>query len=116
MAGRWAFLSFKDVVNEVNSVADLTALGSLTLMIEDILEVKPAKQELLFQYFDQVRSSNEGTPMFIIGSSSPLEDLKDEGMVHPGLVAFLKQQRLEVDRLPRDSQRLQETLEIMLQF
>jgi hypothetical protein len=111
---RWAFLNFSDVAAEIKTVEDIRTLGSLTLWIEDILNLNPEQQALIHQFVSDSSPADE--PLLVIGSSSSLESLEERKMIHTGLVKILKIHRLEVDRLPRDPKLLQETLEFMLEF
>ncbi len=111
---RWAFLKFSDVAIEMKSVEDLRGLGSLTLWIEDILNLSPEQQSLIHQFISDASPAEE--PLLIIGSASGIESLEEQKMIHLGLGKILKMNRLEVDRLPRDPKLLQETLEFMLEF
>lgn len=110
----WAFLKFSDIAAEMKSVEDIRVLGNLTLWIEDILQLSPEQQTLIHQFVSN--SSPASEPLLVIGSSSSLESLEAQNMIHRGLVKILKVHRLEVDRLPKDPKLLQETLEFMLEF
>jgi len=110
----WAFLQFSDIQNEIQSVADIKTLGALTLVIDDILQVSPAHQQILNDYLSTSSVTDE--PLWIIGCASRLEDLEEQNMLHPGLATILKAHRLEVERLPKDPKLLQESLEIILEF
>lgn len=114
MAERWAYLKFSDIQGQVQTVQDLKSLGSLTLLIEDVLNLKPEHQELLHLALSNAVPAEE--PLFIVGCSSPIEDLESQDLIHRGLAKILKVHRLEVERLPRDPKLLQESLEIMLEF
>ncbi len=113
ISDRWAFLRFKDIQGQIKSVEDLKALGSLTLLIEDILELSPEQQELIHQFLKSAKSSQD--PLLVIGSGSKIENLEADQMIHEGLAPLLKMHRLEIDRLPRDTGLLHEALEIMLE-
>lgn len=110
---RWAFLKFKDIQAQVQFPEDIKSLGSLTLVIDDVLELSPQQQETIYQYLISAQATME--PLLIIGSASKIESLEDQNLIHPGLAQVLKLQRLEVDRLPRDSKLLHDALEIMLE-
>lgn len=111
---RWAFVKLSDIQSQVRSPADLKSLGALTLLIDDILQLSPAVQEIIHQSLADSSPAEE--PLILIGCSSKIEDLESQNMIHPGLAKIMKIHRLEVERLPRDPQLLQETLEFMLEF
>jgi hypothetical protein len=111
---RWACLQFADIQNQVNCFGDIKSLGSLTLIIDDVLKIKPEHQEILYSYLEN--STPNEDPLLVIGCTSPIEDLEKREMIHAGLASILKGHRLEVDRLPRDPELLQESLEIMLEI
>ncbi len=114
VSDRWACLRFADIQSQVNCFGDIKSLGSLTLVIDDILQIKPEHQEILHSYL--LNSTPSEDPLLVIGCTTPIEDLEKREMIHQGLASILKEHRLEVDRLPRDPQLLQESLEIMLEF
>ena len=112
VSGRWAFLKYNDIQNQVASVDDLLALGNLTLMIEDVLQLAPAHREIITQYI--AHKSTGERPLLIIGTSSHIESLEEQGLLEESFAQILADHRLEAERLPRDSKLLQQTLEIML--
>ncbi len=111
---RWAFLKFTDIQPQVKTVQDIRSLGTLTLVIDDILQISPAHQEMMFDYLSNSTPAEE--PLMVVGCTTPIEDLEKREMIHQGLAQILKMHRLEVERLPRDPKLLQESLEIMLEF
>jgi hypothetical protein len=111
---RWAYLRYSDIQGQIQSVADLKSLGSLTLLIDDVLQLSPEQQQILHEAVSHANPSEE--PLFVIGCTSVIEDLESQGMLHAGLAKIMKIHRLDVERLPRDPKLLQEALEIMLEF
>ena len=109
---RWAYLKYSDIQNQVASVDDLLALGNMTLLIEDVLQLSPAHREIISSYID--RQTTAERPLLIIGTASHIESLEEQGLLEPAFAQVLADHRLEAERLPRDSKLLQETLEIML--
>jgi hypothetical protein len=113
ITARWASLRFSDIGENIYSESDLIALGNITLIVDDILQLHPQHQEIIYRYL-LTHEAGPG-PLFVIGTASTIESLESQDMIHVGLGQLLKEQRLDVERLPRDSARLHETLEIMLQ-
>ncbi len=111
---RWAFLRFSDIQSQIQSVEDLKSLGSLTLLIEDILQLSPEHQKIVHEAAFNANPSEE--PLFLVGCTSTIESLESQNMLHEGLAKIMKINRLEIERLPRDPKLLQESLEIMLEF
>lgn len=109
---RWAFLKYNDIQNQVSSIDDLLALGNLTLLIEDVLQISPEHREIIAKYINHESKSER--PLLIIGSASQIESLAEQGILESSFAQILVDHRLEAERLPRDSKLLQETLEIML--
>lgn len=110
---RWACLKFRDVQSQIRSAEDIKSLGSLTLIIDDVLELSPQLQTLIYEYLITAQSTQD--PLLIMASASEIEHLESQNMIHQGLAQILKFHRLEVDRLPRDSKLLHDALEIMLE-
>ena len=113
LTARWASLRFSDIVGNIYSEQDLIALGNITLIVDDVLQLHPQHQEIIYSYL--LNTEKQTGPLFIIGSASSIESLESQDMIHVGLAQMLKEQRLEAERLPRDAAQLQETLEFMLQ-
>jgi hypothetical protein len=111
---RWAYLKFSDIASQVKTAEDIRVLGNLTLFIEDVLQLSPDQQEILYQAISQSSPAEE--PLLLIGCTSTVEDLESQAMIHPGLAKLMKAHRIEIERLPRDPKLFQETLEIMLEF
>jgi hypothetical protein len=111
---RWAFLNYSDIQDHLQTVQDLKSLGTLTLVIDDVLRLSPARQQVLFDYLNVSTPAEE--PLVVVGCTSSIEQLERQQIIHPGLARILKAHRLEVERLPRDPKLLQESLEIMLEF
>lgn len=109
---RWAFLKYTDIQEQVRTVQDLISLGSLTLLVEDILTLNPEHQQIIEQFLENKEKSEK--PLIVIGTSSHIESLEDQGMISGSFAEILKTHRLEADRLPRDNKLLQETLEFVL--
>lgn len=109
---RWAFLKYSDIQEQVRNVQDLISLGSLTLMVEDVLTLSPEHQQIIEQFLKNSEKTEK--PLLVIGTSSHIESLEDQGMIAGSFAELLKAHRLEADRLPRDQKLLQETLEFVL--
>jgi hypothetical protein len=109
---RWAYLRFQDVKDQILSVQNLLELGSLTLFIDDILNIGDFHREILASYFQHPHTGQE--PLILIGSSTSLQDLLSNDMLHPDLARILESHRLEVDRLPRTRDLFREAIEMVL--
>lgn len=111
---RWAYLRFSEIEAQIQSADDLRSLGTLTLLVEDVLQLRPELQSIIHQMLAQGSPSEE--PLIVIGCTSVIEELESQKMIHEGLAKILKAHRLEIERLPKDPKLLQESLEIMLEF
>lgn len=109
---RWAYLRFQDVKDQILSVQNLMELGSLTLFIDDILNISDFHREILISYLQHAHSGQE--PLILIGSATSFQDLLSNDMLHPDLVKILEAHRLEVDRLPRTRDLFREAIEMVL--
>ncbi|PIS11178.1 MAG: hypothetical protein COT73_05385 [Bdellovibrio sp. CG10_big_fil_rev_8_21_14_0_10_47_8] len=112
LAQRWAYLKFSDIQDQVHNVEDLRSLGSLTLWVQDILMLTPHHRTIIEEYIHGVSSDS---PLLVLGTSSSIESLETNELISSSFADVLKSHRLQVERLPRNSDLLQETLEIMLQ-
>lgn len=113
-SGRWAFLKFSDIQSQVKNPSDLKSLGALTLLIDDVLHLSPEMQDIVHLTVSNASPADE--PLILIACTSPIESLMKQGLLHPGLGRLMQAHCLEIERLPRDPDLLQETLEIMLEF
>lgn len=113
LSNRWAFLQYSDVQSQINCADDIRLLGSLTLVVNDVLSLDPKHQTLIYQFL--ISENKENAPLFIFGSTSEIENLQSQQIIHEGLAHLLIVNRLEVERLPRDRNLLNQTLEFMLE-
>lgn len=109
---RWAYLRFQDVKDQIQSVQDLMGLGSLTLFVEDILNIGAFHREIIADYLKNNHSNEE--PLLLIGSATSFADLQAHDMLHPDLAHILESHRLEVERLPRTRDLFREAIEMVL--
>jgi hypothetical protein len=109
---RWAYLRFQDIKDQILSVQNLAELGSLTLFVDDILNIGDFHREILVSYLQHPHSVQE--PLILIGSSTSLRDLLSHDMLHPDLARLLESHRLEVERLPRTRDLFREAIEMVL--
>lgn len=109
---RWASLRYADIKSSLNSIEDINELGAMTIVIDDILSLTAQEQALLTDYM--VQSNLKMHPMFLIGSSAPLQQLLAKGQLIDSLAKILQDNRLELDRLPQNFKLLKESLELVL--
>lgn len=110
--GRWAFLHFSDLGKELKSRMELQALGAVTLLIDDLLMITPAQEEVLAQFLENSDPENE--PMILIGSTISLEEVRQRGLIRNEIIDMLAPFVLELDRLPRQSKQMEEALRMLL--
>jgi hypothetical protein len=112
LSGRWACLRFQDIQNQIKSVQDLKELGHMSILIEDLLQLSPDQQKFISDYIQS--SIPDQNPLLLIGCSSEFDSLVERKMIEPALAQVLEENVLQVDRLPKSSDLLQETLEFIL--
>lgn len=110
---RWACLRFSDIKTQVQSVDDLRELGSLTLVIDEILNLSPSEQDLLAQFL--VKSNSETEPLLVITSSTSLTELTALSLISEKTAEILKLGLIDVERLPTSTSLLKESLELYLE-
>lgn len=112
LSGKWAFLKFSDIQDQVKSIQDIMDLGDLTLLVEDVLNLSPFHRTLIQSYIESGNLENK--PLILIGATSKIESLESQEVLTPSFARLLIANRLETERLPKDQKLLQETLEFML--
>lgn len=114
LSGRWAFLNIKDIKSGITSADELRSLGTITLVIDDLTQLGADFQEMLADVLTNAQPDEE--PLFVIGTTTPLQTLLDERLLSPRLSLILKIYVMDADRLPKDPRLLQESLEIMMEI
>ncbi len=112
LTSNWASVRFNDIATETTSVDEILAMGNITLVIEDILNLSPVQRLLILQLLRNPRKT-EG-PFIMLGSSSALEDLEADDMIPKDLAVLFKNQRLNIDRLPADRKKREDIYEMLL--
>ncbi len=111
-AGRLALLRYKEVHGSLNSVQDIRELGTLTLLVEDVLQLSPEEQARLATF---ASSANEKTePLILIGCTTPLDELVEDELINIELAEIAEKSHLELDRMPKEFSQLRETIEMAL--
>lgn len=109
-SGRWAFVPFDDVKDDLHTVMDLCSLGGMTLFVENI-ESLPAKyQHLIAEYTGSPRSLEE--PLVLSSSTIPMSEL-GQFIASPGLLKDLLAVHLEVNRAPLNSSVMREVIDLV---
>ena len=110
MTHRWAFVPFKDVRSQINSLLDLCKLGAVTLLIEEVLDLTTSDQELLLEYLESPRSDEE--PLIISTSKTQLGEVILTEQLSHRLIDELSVNCFEVDRAPLGYHNLRQVLEL----
>lgn len=112
MMDRWAFLRFEDIQSQVQNVKDLKELGSVTLFVENFEKISEFHKEVITEFLRDSHWPSE--PLFLITSQQSLMDLRNKDLIHPTLAQMLTAHRIEVDRLPFELARLQESVDMII--
>ncbi len=109
---RWALIRYSEIRHSLNSVQDIREMGPMTLLVEDLLQLSPEAQLQLVEFAQTADPKTE--PLILIGSTSSLDDLNQREVLSADLARILLYSRLELDRMPKEFSKLQETIEIAL--
>lgn len=109
---RWAYLKYSDIRSQITCGKDLQELGSMTILVEDILQLSPAEQALLADFAQQADTQTE--PLILVGSTTRIDDLAERDMVDLRLLEHLQLHRLDLDRMPKNFGLMRDTLELIL--
>ena len=100
-----AFLPFQDISKQINTLHDIEALDSMTLVVDLEKDLSPLHQNLLADF---TKSSTNG-PLVIFVASKASAHLHLENK----LTETLKTLEFAVDRLPLDKHAMSEVLEML---
>jgi len=109
---RWALVRYTELRSHLQTMRDLTELGPMTLVIDDILMLSMQEQSILAEYSHEADPNSE--PLILIGSTSPLAELGERQTIHQELLQVLLPSRLELDRLPKDFSQLRQAVDLFL--
>lgn len=112
-SNRWASLSFEAISNQLFTIHDIISLQNTTIVVEDILNTTEYQRGLICEYLNL--NHHQHSPLFLVGSSTSLKDLKSENLISLGLQVHLEKCIIEIERLPRQNPQLRETLELILE-
>lgn len=109
---RWAFVPFEDLSLQWTpssnadfsggsySGEDLNTLGFISIWIPEILELSPAQQMLLIEFFST--PSDEPKPLILAGTHCDFHEIQDSGVIYPALVALLSKSYLHEIEQPEE--------------
>jgi hypothetical protein len=109
ITGRWAFVPFNDIKNQLHSAQDIAKMGAMTIFVEKIEALNEPEQELLIDYISEERYSDE--PIIITSSELKMDQLGKSGLSGK-LHDEISVNCFEVDKAPLTSQGLKEVLEL----
>lgn len=109
LTGRWAFVPFDDIKNQLHSAQDIAKMGAMTIFVEKIEALNEPEQELLMDYIGEDRFSDE--PIIITSSSLGLDELGKSSLSEK-FHDEISVNCFEVDKAPMTSQGLKEVLEL----
>jgi hypothetical protein len=109
LTGRWAFVPFDDIKNQIHSSQDIAKMGAMTIFVEKIENLNEPEQELLLDYISEERFSDE--PIFVTSSSLNIDELSNSPLSSK-LNDEISVNCFEVDKAPLTTQGLKEVLEL----
>lgn len=109
MTGRWAFVPFADIKNQLHSAQDIARMGAMTIFVDKVENLNQPEQELLTDYISEERFSDE--PIIVTSSSFSIEDLSQSSFSDK-LHDEMSVNCFEVDKAPLSPEGLKEVLEL----
>lgn len=112
MTGRWAFVPWNDIAPDIESVADLRRLGSVTLFCDSVDQITLEQQKILSAFRNPARSSDE--PLVIVAGGSSITSLREAPeRFDAGFLESVVTHSLDLNRTPLSESGLREVLAIM---
>lgn len=108
LTGRWAFVPFNDIKNQLHSSQDIAKMGAMTIFIEKIEDLNEPEQELILDYIAEERYADE--PLIVTSTDLSLDMLADS--ISAKLNDEISVNCFEVDKAPLTTQGLKEVLEL----
>jgi hypothetical protein len=112
LTSNWASLRFHEITDGTTTANEILNMGSITLVIEDILNLSPEQRALLLSILRAPQTVE--SPLILIGSTSTLESMETEEMLPTDLVKLFKDQRIDIERLPTDQPKREEIIQLLL--
>lgn len=107
---KWAFLRFADIRDRISSAKDLISLGDITVLVDDLLLLTPEERQI---FVDYARSRETGSrPMILIGLTSDPDQSVWIQQMGQLWIDWIKEKQLDIDRLPVETQKLRQALEL----
>ena len=108
LTGRWAFVPFNDIKNQLHSSQDIAKMGAMTIFIEKIEDLNDPEQELILDYIADEHFADE--PLIITSTDLSLDMLADS--ISSKLNDEISVNCFEVDKAPLTTRGLKEVLEL----
>jgi hypothetical protein len=109
MAEKNLFVHLDDIAASLTTVEDIKTLSDLTIYVDDVESLPLSMLDLLKKYLDL---SDMDGPLFLIGSSLPLEAVEEKNWpssLKKDLMGFY----FDIDRVPLSQQTSHEILELL---
>lgn len=106
---RWALVPFKDLSAGLNTVQDITKLGEMTILIENVESLSRQAQDLIAEYI--AKDVDDKHPIFIASSALSIPELQKLNL-NSRLIDELSVNAFDVEKAPLDYSRLKEVLEL----
>lgn len=110
MTGRWAFVPYSDIKNQLHSIEDIARLGAMTIFIENVETLNAADHELLLSYLDEMKG--EDVPLFISSTKLTADELYSIENINEPFVDELIANSFDADRAPLTMHSLKEVIEL----
>lgn len=112
LMNRWAFVHWTEIRAQINSSQDLSDLGAMTILVDDILQLSPSEKNLLNDWIEG--SLGQAEPALILGSSLGWADLKQNDVLPATLLHEAAFRQIEADRLPADRRFCEDAIKLLL--
>lgn len=110
MTGRWAFVPYADIKNQLHSAEDFSKLGAMTIYVENAELLNTSEQELLLNFLDEKQGQDE--PLIISTTTLSADELYAATDINEPLVDEMIANSFDVDRAPLSNGALKEVLEM----
>jgi len=113
ISDNWAFLQYKDVVDQIESIDDFANLGGVTLFVQDIKSVSHSQLKLVTEAL-KAKYMHSELPLFVFGSETDLIELYNQKYIDIDQFDILSNQVLNALSLPADNHKQSEIIDFMI--
>lgn len=110
---RWAKFPFSLIKTEVQNAQDIAAMGPITLVVENVWSLSYREQKLVMEYL--MLEINGFQPLVIFGTSTKASKIASSEAFLPEFRKYLKNVLIEAHRLPVETAKFKESMQLILE-